>query len=283
MISRIDKAVYSLYLEFYFMAMNTLTIYQVDAFTDHVFGGNPAAVCILNNWLPSVIMQNIASENNLSETAFLVKESNHFHIRWFTPTVEVDLCGHATLASAQVLFQYGLEMGQEITFFSERSGALRVEKNNEGLLTLDFPADHLTEVEKKEELLSCFNIEPMHIYKGKTDYMMIFNTEQDIIDIKPNYDRIKDIDCRGIMVTAKGNRVDFVSRFFAPQTGVGEDPVTGSAHTTLTPYWAKVLDKKVLSAQQLSERLGILKVEDAGDRVKISGTAVVYLKGEIYF
>ncbi|MBU0696461.1 MAG: PhzF family phenazine biosynthesis protein [Bacteroidetes bacterium] len=263
--------------------MNSLIIYQVDAFTDHVFGGNPAAVCILNNWLPSVIMQNIAAENNLSETAFLVKESNQYHIRWFTPTVEVDLCGHATLASAQVLFQYGLAVEQEITFFSERSGTLSVSKNNEGLLTLNFPADHLTEMEKSEELLSCFDIEPMHIYKGKTDYMMIFDTEQDVIDIKPNFDLIKAIDCRGIIVTAKGNSVDFVSRFFAPQSGVDEDPVTGSAHTTLTPYWSKVLDKKVLSAQQLSERLGILKVEDAGDRVKISGTAVVYLKGEIYF
>lgn len=263
--------------------MNTLIIYQVDAFTDHVFGGNPAAVCILNNWLPSVIMQNIAAENNLSETAFLVKESNQYHIRWFTPTVEVNLCGHATLASAHVLFQYGLEVEQEITFFSERSGKLSVSKNNGGLLTLNFPTDHLKEVEKSEELLSCFDIEPMHIYKGKTDYMMIFDTEQDVIDIKPNFDLIKAIDCRGIIVTAKGNSVDFVSRFFAPQSGVDEDPVTGSAHTTLIPYWAKVLGKKVLSAQQLSERLGILKVEDAGDRVKISGTAVVYLKGEIYF
>lgn len=263
--------------------MNTLIIYQVDAFTDHVFGGNPAAVCILNNWLPSVIMQNIAAENNVSETAFLVKELNQYHIRWFTPTVEVDLCGHATLASAQVLFQYGFETGQEITFFSERSGELKVAKNEVGLLTLDFPVDHLTEVEKNKELLSCFDIEPMHIYKGKTDYMMIFDTEQDIIDLKPNLSQIKLVDCRGIIVTAKGNVVDFVSRFFGPQSGVDEDPVTGSAHTTLTPYWAKVLDKKILSAQQLSHRLGILKVEDAGERVKISGTAIVYLKGEIYF
>lgn len=263
--------------------MNTLTIYQVDAFTDHVFGGNPAAVCILNHWLPSSIMQSIALENNLSETAFLVKESDQYHIRWFTPTVEVDLCGHATLAAAHILFENNLVPGVAIDFFSQRSGLLQVQKTENDLITLNFPADHLTDVHHDEHLIAPFSIAPQKVYKGKTDYLMVYQQEGEVRALEVDFTALAKIDCRGVIVTAKGDFVDFVSRFFAPQSGVDEDPVTGSAHTTLTPYWSKVLDKKVLTAQQISSRLGSLKVEDAGDRVKISGTAITYLKGEIYF
>lgn len=263
--------------------MNTLSIYQVDAFTDHVFGGNPAAVCILNHWLPSSIMQNIALENNLSETAFLVKESEQYHIRWFTPTVEVDLCGHATLAAAHVLFENHLVLGVEIDFFSQRSGLLQVQKTENDWLTLNFPADYLTDVHHDEGLIAPFSIAPQKIYKGKTDYLMIYQKEGEVSALAVDFAALAKLDCRGVIVTAKGDNVDFVSRFFAPQSGVDEDPVTGSAHTTLTPYWSKVLGKKVLTAQQISSRMGVLKVEDAGDRVKISGTAITYLKGKIYF
>lgn len=263
--------------------MNTLTIYQVDAFTDHVFGGNPAAVCLLNHWLPSSIMQNIALENNLSETAFLVKESEQYHIRWFTPTVEVDLCGHATLAAAHILFDNNLVPNTHIDFFSERSGRLQVQKSEDGLLTLNFPTDHLMDISDVEHLIAPFSIAPQKVYKGKTDYLMIYQEEAEIRALEVDFSALAKIDCRGVIVTAKGDFVDFVSRFFAPQSGVDEDPVTGSAHTTLTPYWSNVLNKKVLTAQQISARLGSLKVEDAGDRVKISGTAITYLKGEIYF
>lgn len=256
-------------------------IYQVDAFTDEIFKGNPAAVCPLLSWLNNDIMQKIAMENNLSETAFYVKDGDYYQIRWFTPTVEVDLCGHATLATAFVLFNHEKHDGNEISFKSLRSGELTVTRSGE-LLTLDFPADKIVNAEQIKQIGECFNIRPMQIFKGKTDYMLVFPSETDIQNLIPDLNVIKTLDCRGVIVTAPGEKVDFVSRFFGPQSGVDEDPVTGSAHTTLTPYWSQRLEKKSLTAIQISARKGFLKCEIIGDRIHISGNCRLYLKGEIY-
>ncbi len=260
----------------------TQKIYQIDAFTDKIFSGNPAAVCPLNKWLNDDLMQNIARENNLSETVFYVKNGNKFDIRWFTPAIEVDLCGHATLAAAFVLFWYEGFSGDVIQFYSERSGKLSVERHDE-MLTLNFPTDIIHEIETTSEITSGFSIRPQAVFKGKTDYLLIYSTEQEIIDIIPSFDIIKHWPVRGVIVTAPGKDVDFVSRFFAPQSGVDEDPVTGSAHTSLTPIWAQKLQKTELSAIQLSERRGYLNCTYLGDRVAISGKAKLFLKGEIYF
>lgn len=257
-----------------------LKIYQVDAFTDKVFSGNPAAVCPLNQWLPDDVMQNIALENNLAETAFYVQDGERYLIRWFTPTVEVDLCGHATLGSAHVLFNHENYAGNEITFYSHRSGILKVSKNND-LLTLDFPADNFHKIDWPAERHSAFNFVPKEAYQGKTDYLLVFDSEDQIKNIEPNLSLIASWKVRGAIVTAKGNQVDFVSRFFAPQSGVNEDPVTGSAHTTLTPYWSEKLGKVDLSAIQLSKRRGYLNCKNFGARVQISGHAKTYLTGEI--
>ncbi len=257
-----------------------LKIYQVDAFTDKIFSGNPAAVCPLESWLPDSVMQNIALENNLAETAFYVKQGNEYLIRWFTPTVEVDLCGHATLATAHVLYQHEGYSGDEIIFNSPRSGVLKVYRN-ENLLTLDFPTDTLSKIQWFNEMNAGFNLIPLEGYKGKTDYLLVFENEEQIKNIQPNYPVIATWKVRGVIVTAKGKEVDFVSRFFAPQSGVNEDPVTGSAHTTLTPYWAEKLGKTELSAIQLSNRKGYLTCKYMGDRVHISGQAKTYLIGEI--
>jgi len=259
----------------------TQKMYQVDAFTDQVFAGNPAAVCPLNNWLDDVVMQQIAMENNLAETAFYVKKGEQYELRWFTPTVEVDLCGHATLAAAYVLFNLENHQGNMIQFYSPRSGALSVSKKDE-FLTLDFPTDPITEIEVTDLLAAGFNHRPQQAFKGKTDYMLIYKDEGEIRSLTPDFDRISKLDARGVIATAKGDTVDFVSRFFAPQSGVNEDPVTGSAHTSLTPYWAKTLDKKELSAIQLSKRKGYLQCTYANDRVMISGQAKLYLTGEVY-
>jgi len=257
-------------------------IYQVDAFADEIFKGNPAAVCPLDSWLKDDIMQKIAMENNLSETAFYIKDGEYYHIRWFTPTVEVDLCGHATLATAFVLFNHEKQEGNKIRFKSLRSGELSVTRSGD-LITLNFPADVIAQAEQNTQIGECFNIRPMQIYKGKTDYMMVFGSETDIELLIPNLNKIKSLDCRGVIVTAPGENVDFVSRFFGPQSGVDEDPVTGSAHTTLTPYWSQRLGKETLTAIQLSARKGFLNCKINGDRVDISGKCRLYLKGEIYF
>jgi PhzF family phenazine biosynthesis protein len=257
-----------------------IVLYQVDAFTDKVFGGNPASVCILQEWLPNLLLQHIAAENNLAETAFLVRKQDNFEIRWFTPIVEVDLCGHATLASAHVLFYHLKYTKEEIVFHSHRSGELRVKKQD-NLLTLNFPADVFEQIELIPEHFSCFDRKPIDAYRGKTDMMFIFDRQSDIEDLQVNLQLIKQLKARGVIVTARGLDCDFVSRFFAPQSGIDEDPVTGSAHTTLTPYWSKVLDKKQMTAMQLSARKGHLTCTDMGERVEISGNAVTYLSGEI--
>jgi len=256
-------------------------IYQIDAFTDKVFSGNPAAVCPLETWLDNDMLQNIAKENNLAETAFYVKVDNQYQIKWFTPTVEVDLCGHATLASAFVLFQYENHNENVIHFYSPRSGALTVTKRGE-LLTLNFPTDTLQQIDLSVDLIECFDLKPKSAFKGKTDYLLVFDGEAEIKKLNPVFEKISKLKGRGIIVTAKGDKVDFVSRFFAPQVGVNEDPVTGSAHTTLTPYWVKQLNKTELTAIQLSERKGYLLCNLLGDRVEISGQGKLYLIGEIY-
>lgn len=258
-----------------------MKIYQIDAFTKNVFSGNPAAVCPLDSWLTDEIMQKIAAENNLAETAFYVKNGTKYEIRWFTPTVEIDLCGHATLAAAFVLFNYENHKDTLINFYSPRSGDLLVSKEGD-LLSLNFPADVLEPIKLTHQMLEALDGKPQKAFKGKTDYMFLFNTEEEIVQLKPNFAKLAQLNVRGVIVTAPGKNSDFVSRFFGPQSGIDEDPVTGSAHTTLIPFWAKKLNKSKLSAIQLSERRGYLECELLANRVRISGYAKCYLIGEIF-
>ena len=258
-----------------------LKIYQVDAFTDEVFKGNPAAVCPLEKWLDDAILLKIAAENNLSETAFYVPKGDGFEIRWFTPTVEVDLCGHATLATSFVLFNQEGYAEDVIRFYSPRSGKLTVTVKEDRFL-LNFPVDQFTEIELTEELIATTDKKPIAAYKGKTDYMLVFEKEEDVRTLNPKLTLINELNARGIIVTAKGETSDFVSRFFAPAAGVNEDPVCGSAHTTLTPFWANQLGKNDLKALQLSERSGTVYCRFLNDRVELGGKAVLYMKGEIY-
>ncbi len=255
-----------------------IPIYQVDAFTDKLFGGNPAAVCPLEEWLDAELMQRIAAENNLSETGFFVKKENGFELRWFTPAVEVELCGHGTLASAHVIFNH-LGYREEQIVFSTPSGELRV-TNKKGLLTLDFPSTPPSPAEVKPELIQGLGMRPIEVHKSR-DYLALYEREDDILSLEPNFEVLRKLDCLGVIVTAEGKNSDFVSRFFAPAVGINEDPVTGSAHTTLIPFWAARLNKKVLHAYQLSKRKGELFCEDVGKRVKIGGHAVTFFKGEI--
>jgi len=256
-----------------------LQIYQADAFASVLFKGNPAAVVSLTEWLSDKTMQLIAAENNLSETAFFIPEGDHFHIRWFTPIAEVNLCGHATLATAHILFNELNYAGTYIEFNS-RSGMLIVRKIDDKL-QLDFPADFSMAVDFIPVFSESFGVHPLATFKGRTDYLLLFDSEETIRSMKPDFQMLNRTDARGIIVTAKGNEVDFVSRFFSPAVGVNEDPVTGSAHTTLVPFWANKLNKSELTALQLSERGGQLWCTHAGDRVFISGKAVTYMKGEI--
>ncbi|WP_439555352.1 PhzF family phenazine biosynthesis protein [Dyadobacter sp.] len=257
-----------------------LPIYQIDAFTDKLFGGNPAAVVPLEQWLPDETMLHIAAENNLAETAFYVPTENGFHIRWFTPSVEVDLCGHATLATAYVIFNIQNYEGYTISFQS-RSGELRVDCK-EDWLTLNFPVDQYHVAVPPPALAESLNTtQLLEVYKGKTDYMVVVESEDIVRNLDFDIIILSTIPARGIIVTAPGEDVDFVSRFFAPQSGIDEDPVTGSAHTTLIPYWAEKLEKNKMTAKQLSKRGGYLKCELDGERVYIGGQAKLYLKGEI--
>ena len=253
-------------------------MYQIDAFTDRVFKGNPASVVPLDSWLDDSTMQNIALENNLSETAFFVKESDRYSIRWFTPTSEVNLCGHATLATAFVIFNYIEKESKELTFDS-KSGYLKVYRD-ENHLTLDFPNQKPTKTENLEIFKNAFKVEPIEVLKHE-DYIVVFENEQTIKEISPELNELKKLDLRGVIITAKGDSVDFVSRFFAPNYGIYEDPVTGSAHSQLTPYWAERLNKTKLIAKQLSKREGDLICELSDDRVKISGKAIEFMQGEI--
>ena len=260
----------------------TLPIYQLDAFTNALFGGNPAAVVSLDTWLPDATMQAIAAENNLAETAFYVPTPTGFWLRWFTPTVEVDLCGHATLATAYVIFKIQNYAEPRVRFQS-RSGELGVRQEGEWLV-LDFPADVLSPVANVPPNLleSLGDVRPVAVLKGKTDYLVVFDNQAQIEALQPDFKRMATVVARGVIVTAPGHDVDFVSRFFAPQSGVDEDPVTGSAHTSLTPYWAAQLQKTSFEARQLSRRGGFLKTTLRGQRVEIAGQVQLYLVGQIF-
>jgi PhzF family phenazine biosynthesis protein len=258
-----------------------LQIYQVDAFAEQVFKGNPAAICPLESWLGDALMQQIAAENNLAETAFFLKAAEHYEIRWFTPEKEVDLCGHATLASAHIILSHFEPNAHKVSFYSPRSGRLSVERTDGDLLVLDFPSDPPAETGPRQDLVDALGKTPLKTLKGKTDYLLIYEAQEDIEAMSPDFFLLNKVKARGVIVSSPGNEVDFVSRFFAPQSGIPEDPVTGSAHTTLIPYWAGVLNKKKLEARQLSKRGGTLRCEYLGERVKIAGKAVSYLSGEI--
>jgi len=256
-----------------------LALYQVDAFAETVFKGNPAAVCPLEAWLDDDCLQAIAAENNLSETAFFIPTTDGYHIRWFTPTTEVALCGHATLATAYVLFEILNDTNSTIHFQSQ-SGLLTVTRKD-NLLTLDFPAQPPTVCTPPDILLAAFKTKPVLCLKA-ADYIFVFESEQDVIDAKPNLAHLAENDLRGVIITAASSKYDFVCRFFAPNYGIDEDPVTGSAYTQLVPYWSQKLNKHNLFAKQVSARGGEVWLEQKTNRILISGKAVLYLQGEIY-
>ncbi|MBS1917608.1 MAG: PhzF family phenazine biosynthesis protein [Bacteroidetes bacterium] len=258
-----------------------LKIFIVNAFAETKFGGNPAAVVPLREWLSENLMQDIAAQNNLAETAFIVPRGEEFAIRWFTPAVEVALCGHATLASAHVYFTQLGYAKEKITFHS-KSGPLHVTQSDDGKLTLDFPADTLNDAAVIPAIENGLKIKPLEVYKGSTDYMVVLQDQNTIEQLSPDFKILSQLPSRGIIATAKGDSVDFVSRCFFPQSGIDEDPVTGSAHTVMAPYWTKRLGKEKLSAIQLSKRKGYLECEMIGGRVLISGNAHIYLEGEIF-
>ncbi len=256
----------------------TIPCYHVDAFASTVFHGNPAAVCPLEAWLPDATLQNIAAENNLSETAFLVARGSDFDLRWFTPTIEVDLCGHATLAAAFVLFTERGFSGNTVRFHS-RSELLTVTRKGD-VITLDFPSRPAAPCAAPETLVRGLGRQPLEVLQAR-DYLAVFASAAEVRALKPDFATLRTLDALGIIATAPGDDYDFVSRFFAPAAGINEDPVTGSAHCTLIPYWARRLGKPALLARQVSARGGELICRDAGDRVFIGGRATIYLRGEI--
>jgi predicted PhzF superfamily epimerase YddE/YHI9 len=253
--------------------------YQVDAFATRLFEGNPAAVCPLERWLQDDVLQAIAEENRLSETAFFVPTGEVFQLRWFTPLAEVDLCGHATLATAHVLFDI-LGYPEPVIRFSTRSGDLAVEREYDSL-AMDFPALPPAACEAPGVLIEALGAVPLEVLAAD-DYVAVYDSEAAILGLDPDMSRLRKLDLRGVCVTAKGRDVDFVSRFFAPKFGVPEDPVTGSAHCELAPYWAQRLGSNRLRARQLSSRGGQVFCEVNGDRVKLSGRAVTFMEGEIF-
>jgi PhzF family phenazine biosynthesis protein len=255
-----------------------ISIFQIDAFTSTVFAGNPAAVCPLKSWLPDATMQSVAAENNLSETAFFVSEDDGQHIRWFTPRMEVDLCGHATLASAFVIFNH-LDPTATRVDFQSRSGLLKVARAGD-MMVLDFPSWEPQACEPPPALAEALGAAPREILANR-DYLCVYGSEGEVRALAPDMDRLAALDRPGIVVTAPGERHDFVSRFFAPGLGIPEDPVTGRAHCMLTPYWAGRLGKERLNAAQVSPRGGELYCMPRGDRVAIAGRAVRYMQGMI--
>lgn len=267
-----------------------LPLYQVDAFTDRLFSGNPAAVCPLAEWLDDGLLQAIAAENNLSETAFFVPQDDHFELRWFTPAVEVALCGHATLASAFVLFSL-LDHGQDVVrFVTRHSGELRV-RRVESWLEMDFPARPSSPLTPPAGLLEALGVTPEAVLGSAEDLLVVLNSPEAVAAVKPDLAALGRVECRGVIVTAQGGSsplaaspegaADFVSRFFAPRAGVPEDPVTGSAHCVLTPYWTQELGKSRLKARQISRRGGTVLCRQEGDRVALGGKAVLYLEGTV--
>lgn len=256
-----------------------IPIYQIDAFADNIFNGNPAAVCPLKEWLPDALMQKIAMENNLSETAFFVKNGNEYEIRWFTPATEVDLCGHATLATAHVLFNH-LDYNSDIIFLKSKSGDLRVKKEDE-LLVLDFPSGFYESITTPSKLAEALDNKPIETGRALDYLIAVFDDEDFVRNLKPDFQKLKLLPYHAIIVTSKSEEYDFVSRMFAPAIGIDEDPVTGSAHTILTPFWSRKLKKSKLRAKQVSARGGVLQCSISGDRVEIGGKAITYLVGEI--
>lgn len=255
-------------------------MYQIDAFTDKVFKGNPAAVVPLEEWLPTAVMQQVAAENNLAETAFFVKEGDLYHIKWFTPTVEIELCGHATLASAFVIYNY-LNYDKNEIRFTCQVGDLFVTKK-EDWIVLNFPYIETTVIKNIPALLAqAIGMHPVALYDSKTKWMALLPDETSVADCQPDFSLMNQLE-KNLIITAKGKEVDFVSRFFAPQSGINEDPVTGSAHSVLIPFWAKKLNKMEMTAVQLSERTGFLKCRYLDDRVEMSGQAVCYMIGDIF-
>jgi predicted PhzF superfamily epimerase YddE/YHI9 len=258
--------------------MIRIPYFQVNAFTSDVFGGNPAGVCLLDNWLPDPLLQQIAAENDFSETAFLVRLQDSYHLRWMTPTAEVDLCGHATLASAAVLFFERNYQGDTICF-QTLSGRLAASRLDE-LIELDFPSRPPGVCPAPEKLVQGLGRKPMEVLKSR-DYVAVFNSAAEVADLQPDMNLIGQLDALAVIVTARGDDADFVSRFFAPRVGVPEDPVTGSAHSSLIPYWAQRLGKTKMFARQISKRGGELYCRCLGDRVGIGGRAVTYCRGEL--
>jgi PhzF family phenazine biosynthesis protein len=257
-----------------------IPLYQVDAFAERPFSGNPAAICPLEDWLPDDVMQAVASENNLSETAFFVPVGQGYHLRWFTPVAEVDLCGHATLASAYVIFRFLRPELREIAFTTQQAGTLTVSRDGD-LLALDFPSRPPSPCAIQPELGAALGRIPLAVLAAR-DYVAVYETAEEIEALAPDFTAIAALDRFAVMVTAPGREgVDFVSRFFAPAKGVDEDPVTGSSHCTLIPYWAERLGKTRLEARQLSKRGGALSCSLRGGRVTIAGRAALYLTGTI--
>lgn len=257
-----------------------LPVHIADAFVEGPFSGNPAAVCVLTEWLPDELLQAIAAQHNLSETAFIVHQDAQYVIRWFTPGAEVDLCGHATLASAHILHTEFNVTDSPIPFYSPRSGALPVRIIGDAY-QLDFPADRIQSIDITEAMRSSISSPILEAWQGKSDYLFVVENEQAVREANPNMQLLAALPARGIIITAGGDSVDIVSRFFGPQVGVPEDPVTGSAHTTLAVYWHQQTGKTKFHARQLSQRGGALSIELHGDRVWLSGCAHTYLRGEI--
>ena len=254
--------------------------YVVDAFSDKLFSGNQAGVCLLDEWLDDETLQNIAAENNLAETAFVVKRENYYDLRWFTPATEIDLCGHATLASAFVVTNY-LDQGIILMDFHTKSGVLPV-KRIEDLFEMDFPSRKPEKIEVTPLMKQAVGAPVLEAHKSR-DMLLLLENEAQIKNLQPVFSLISKLpDCFALIVTAKGDSADFVSRFFAPNAGIPEDPVTGSSHSTLIPFWAERLGKEKMTAKQLSTRGGTLYCQNYGDRVKISGRATLYLQGEIF-
>lgn len=257
-----------------------IPLYVVDAFTRRVFGGNPAAVCPLDEWPDDATMQRIAMENNLSETAFFAREGDGFGLRWFTPTVEVDLCGHATLASAHVIFNH-LDSSKESATFETRSGALVARRDGERI-ALDFPSRPARAADAPEDLLAALNLRPREVLRSSVDYLVVYESEDEVRALRPDMARLVRVEAQGLIATAPGRDSDCASRYFAPRAGIPEDPVTGAAHCTLAPFWAARLGRAEIHARQVSARGGEVFCEDRGERVRLAGHAARYSEGFIY-
>ncbi len=255
-----------------------LSLYQIDAFANKPFEGNPAAICPLDGWLSDNLMQSIAAENNLSETAFFVKTNKGYSIRWFTPVHEVDLCGHATLASAYVIFNI-LKHGENEILFESKSGLLEVKKNKDWL-EMNFPSQPAIKCSVPKPLLEAFDEEPIECLQSE-DYILVFKNEESILNANPKMSLLSELDLRGVAITSISENYDFISRFFAPKYGINEDPVTGSSFTQLIPYWSKKLNKKALNAKQVSKRGGEVRCTYLNERVQISGRAVKFMEATI--